>query len=243
MKILVLGHTGMLGNCVHKYFSSFENIKTFTVDGRWPDDNFLTQIANADDLKQVDYVINCIGAIPQRTEDFDINYELPIWLDKNLECRVVHPGTDCEMDNDHYGVSKVNASDYIKIDGMRTKIIKTSIIGHELNSSNSLLDWFLNTEGSVSGYTQAMWNGNTTLEWANACLQLMNDWDLWETETIIKSHCISKFELLQEIANVYEINTEIKLDASVIADKCLVSGKQRNPITIQLKELKEFYGY
>ena len=57
VKVLVLGHTGMLGNCVHKYFSSFKNIETFTVDGRWPDDDFLTQIVNADDLKQVDYVI------------------------------------------------------------------------------------------------------------------------------------------------------------------------------------------
>ena len=238
MKILILGHTGMLGNCVDKYLSSFENIKTFNIDGRWPDDNFLTEIVNMD----VDYVINCIGAIPQRTKDFDINYELPIWLDKNLDCRVIHPGTDCEMDNDHYGVSKVNASDYIKIDGMRTKIIKTSIIGHELNSSNSLLDWFLNSEGIVSGYTQAMWNGNTTLEWANACLQLINDWDMWDIETTIKSYCISKFELLKKIADVYEINTEIELDASVVADKCLVKGKQRNPISIQLKELREFYG-
>ena len=243
VKVLVLGHTGMLGNCVYKYFSSFQNIETFTVDGRWPDDDFLTRIVNADDLKQVDYVINCIGAIPQRTKDFDINYELPIWLDKNLECRVIHPGTDCEMDNDHYGVSKVNASDYIKIDGMRTKIIKTSIIGHDLNSSNSLLDWFLNSEGSVSGYTRALWNGNTTLEWAEACLELINNWDIWETETIIKSNCISKFKLLQEIADVYNKDIEIKLDASVIADKCLVEGKLRKPIDIQLRELKEFYGY
>ena len=239
MKVLILGHTGMLGNCVDKYLSSFKNIETFNVDGRWPNDNFLTEIVNMD----VDYVVNCIGAIPQRTKDFEINYELPIWLDKNLECRVIHPGTDCEMDNDHYGVSKVNASDYIKIDGMRTKIIKTSIIGHELNSSNSLLDWFLNSKGSVSGYSQAMWNGNTTLEWANVCLQLINDWDMWEIETIIKSYCISKFELLTEIADIYDKDIEIKSDASVVADKCLVKGKQRNPITIQLKELKEFYGY
>jgi dTDP-4-dehydrorhamnose reductase len=214
VKVLVLGHTGMLGNCVYKYFSSFKNIETFSVDGRWDDDDFLTEIVNMD----VDYVVNCIGAIPQRT-------------------------TDCEMDNDHYGISKVNASDYIKNDGERTKIIKTSIIGHELNSSNSLLDWFLNSKDSVSGYTQAMWNGNTTLEWAHACLQLMNDWDLWETETIIKSYCISKFELLTEIADIYDKDIEIKLDASVVADKCLIKGKQRNPITIQLKELKEFYGY
>ncbi len=237
MKVLILGHTGMLGNCVDKYLSSFENIETFNVDGRWPDDDFLTEIVNMD----VDYVINCIGAIPQRTKEFDINYELPIWLDKNLECRVIHPGTDCEMDNDHYGISKVNASDYIKNDGEITKIIKTSIIGHELNSCNSLLDWFLNSEGSVSGYSQAMWNGNTTLEWAKACLELINNWNTWETETIIKSYCISKFELLTEIADIYEINTEIKSDASVVVDKCLVKGKQRNPISIQLKELKEFY--
>ena len=239
VKVLVLGHTGMLGNCVHKYFSSFKNIETFSVDGRWDDDDFLTEIVNMD----VDYVVNCIGAIPQRTKDFEINYELPIWLDKNLECRVIHPGTDCEMDNDHYGISKVNASDYIKNDGERTKIIKTSIIGHELNSSNSLLDWFLNSKGSVSGYTRALWNGNTTLEWAEACLELINDWDIWKTETIIKSYCISKFELLTEIADIYDKDIEIKLDASVVADKCLIKGKQRNPITIQLKELKEFYGY
>ena len=243
MKILILGHTGMLGNCVYKYLSSFKNIETFTVDGRWPDDDFLTQIVNADDLKQVDYVINCIGAIPQRTKDFEINYELPIWLDRNLECRVIHPGTDCEMDNDHYGVSKVNASDYIKNDGEITKIIKTSIIGHELNSSNSLLDWFLNSEDDVSGYTKAMWNGNTTLEWAKTCLDLINNWNSWETETIIKSYCISKFELLLEISDVYNKDIKVKKNNSVVMDKCLTNGKQRNPIGIQLKELKEFYGY
>ena len=135
------------------------------------------------------------------------------------------------------------SSDYIKNDGERTKIIKTSIIGHELNSSNSLLDWFLNSKGSVSGYTRALWNGNTTLEWAEACLELINDWDIWKTETIIKSNCISKFKLLQEVAHVYNKDIEIKLDASVVADKCLVEGKLRKPIDIQLRELKEFYGY
>ena len=188
MKVLILGHTGMLGNAVYSYLMG-EVDTLLTIDGRWPDDEFLTKIVSAD----VDYVINCIGAIPQRTKDFEINYELPIWLDKNLECRVIHPGTDCEMDNDHYGISKVNASDYIKNDGKRTKIIKTSIIGHELNSSNSLLDWFLKSEGSVFGYTEAMWNGNTTLEWAKTCLNLMNNWNDYEVENIIKSYCISKY--------------------------------------------------
>ena len=131
MKVLVLGHTGMLGHTVVDYFKKeSQSIDKVIIDWkweRWPDDEFLTKIVNAD----VDYVINCIGAIPQRTwtKDFDINYELPIWLVKNLECRVIHPGTDCEMDNDHYGISKVNASDYIKVDGMRTKIINVTFNG------------------------------------------------------------------------------------------------------------------
>ena len=236
MKVLILGHTGMLGNAVYSYLMG-EVDTLLTIDGRWPDDEFLTKIVSAD----VDYVINCIGAIPQRTKDFEINYELPIWLDKNLECRVIHPGTDCEMDNDHYGISKVNASDYIKNDGKRTKIIKTSIIGHELNSSNSLLDWFLKSEGSVFGYTEAMWNGNTTLEWAKTCLNLMNNWNDYEVENIIKSYCISKYELLLEIAEVYEKDIEVKKNNSVVMDKCLVGGKQKNPIGIQLRELKDFY--
>ena len=241
MKVLVLGHRGMLGNAVCKYLNEKTDVSVviFTKKNRWPFDSFKKSVEKFNG----DYVINCIGAIPQKTDEFVINYDLPIWLDKNVKGKVIHPGTDCEMDDDHYGISKLNASDYIKNDGQRTKIIKTSIIGHELNSSNSLLDWFLNSKDSVSGYTQAMWNGNTTLEWAHACLQLINDWDLWETETIIKSYCISKFQLLTEIADIYDKDIEIELDASVVADKCLVKGKQRNPITIQLKQLKEFYGY
>ena len=240
VKVLVLGHTGMLGNCVYKYFSSFKNIETFNLVGRWPDDHFLTDIVNID----VDYVINCIGAIPQRTKEFDINYELPIWLDKNLECRVIHPGTDCEMDNDHYGVSKVNASDYIKIDGKRTKIIKTSIIGHELDNANSLLDWFLTSESVVSGYTNAMWNGNTTLEWAKTCLDFINNWDSYEIENIIQSKCISKYDLLSEIHDIYGGNViRVDKDDRPMSNKCLTGGIQKNPIGIQLKELKEFYGY
>ena len=240
MKVLVLGHTGMLGNCVDKYLSTFENIETFNIVGRWPDDDFLTEIVNMD----VDYVINCIGAIPQKTNDFVINYDLPIWLDKNLECRVIHPGTDCEMDNDYYGISKINASDYIKIDGQRTKIIKTSIIGHELKSADSLLDWFLSTEGTVSGYTNAMWNGNTTLEWAKTCLDLMNDWDSHEIENIIHSECISKYDLLTEVHNIYGGNViRVDKDDRPMSNKCLTGGIQKNSIGIQLKELKEFYGY
>ena len=72
-----------------------------------------------------------------------------------------------------------------------------------------------------------MWNGNTTLEWAHACLQLINDWDLWETETIIKSYCISKFELLTEIADIYDKDIEIELDPDLPAGGGPAAGRAR----------------
>ena len=106
MKILILGHSGMLGHMVVKYLQS-NNINICTIDDRWP--NIKKDIKNFDG----DYIVNCIGAIPQRTSDFDINWELPIWLDLNSPCRVIHPGTDCEMDSDDYGISKNVASNYI----------------------------------------------------------------------------------------------------------------------------------
>jgi len=157
VKILVLGHKGMLGNAVYKYMSTHNfftktTYKVEHINERWPSPEFKEKVREFDG----EFIINCIGAIPQKTDDFVINYDLPIWLDKNVNSKVIHPGTDCEMDDDHYGISKINASDYIKNDGERTTIIKTSIIGHELKSNNSLLDWFLNEE-SVYGFTNAMW--------------------------------------------------------------------------------------
>ena len=239
MKVLVLGHRGMLGNAVYKYLSTiYDDIQT--TDYRWSSEEFIRDVISFNG----DYVVNCIGAIPQKTDDFDINYDLPIWLDKNVNGRVIHPGTDCEMDDDHYGISKVNASNYIKNAGVKTKIIKTSIIGHELKSCNSLLDWFLTTEGVVSGFTNAMWNGNTTLEWVKTCNDMIINWDSYEKENVIQSNCISKYELLLKIKDIYGGNViRVQKDDRPMTNKCLVGGIEKNPIHIQLKELKEFYGY
>jgi dTDP-4-dehydrorhamnose reductase len=56
-------------------------------------------------------------------------------------------------------------------------MIRVSIIGHELSSNYSLLDWFLNSDGTVNGYDDHYWNGVTTLAWAKICSSIMNNWD------------------------------------------------------------------
>jgi len=234
MKILILGHSGMLGHMVVKYLQS-NNINICTIDDRWP--NIKKDIKNFDG----DYIVNCIGAIPQRTSDFDINWELPIWLDLNSPCRVIHPGTDCEMDSDDYGISKNVASNYIDTLSKQTKSIKTSIIGPELNTSASLLEWFLSQKGEVFGYTKAMWNGNTTLQWSKQCLHLIYNWDDYKPITILEGQSISKYDMLLLFRDVFAKDDTIIVPKNLGKDKCLKGHIYTPSLKQQLTELKDFY--
>ena len=226
MRVVILGQNGMLGNAVQKYISKFKDLDINVISKyRWPDKNFKSFISG----NNFDCIINCIGAIPQRTKNFKINYTLPIWLEENTNSKIIHPGTDCEMDEDSYGISKKYASDYLLNKGNNSKIIKTSIIGHELNTCYSLLDWFLNTnENKVFGYSNVFWNGNTTLQWAKTALELINNWDAFPQRTILSTKCISKYDLLNIIKEVYGKNIIINKDHDQKSNKCL-SGNRKSP--------------
>jgi dTDP-4-dehydrorhamnose reductase len=236
MNILILGHKGMLGHMLVKYFTNAgHNVRT--IDARFESTRFGNMIMNF----HGDFIINAIGAIPQKTNDFSINTDLPIWLDTISNVPVIHPGTDCEMDDDEYGISKRKARDYIVTKGTKTKIIRASIIGPELNDKKSLLEWFLNNNDlTCNGFTKAMWNGITTYEWAVQCERLMNQWDTYLKETIISSNCISKFVLLETIASVFEKSIDIlPIDNGI--NKCLVADIRTKDIKEQLIELKGYY--
>lgn len=235
MKILILGHKGMLGHMVLKYFQRTA-YDCQTINYRWPSEQFQEVIQQFEG----DYIINCIGKIPQKTDRFAANYLIPAWLDLNANCRIIYPGTDCEIDNTRYGISKRKASYWIKEKGTKTKIITTSVIGPELNTKYGLFEWFLDQK-EVNGYSEFYWNGNTTLEWAKCCLGLMECWEAFETETVLQSECISKYDLLNEIKAGFNKDTVINKVNVPEKNKCLVNGIKTDCIEDQLKELKEFY--
>ena len=228
MKILVLGHKGMLGHMVHKVFSN--NYEVVTIDDRFPD-------WSKDMFNGVDFIINCIGAIPQKTNEFDINWQIPIWLNANTNCKVIHPATDCEFDNSNYGLSKKRATDYIKDYCETTKIIQTSIIGPELNSNVSLLEWFLSQKGEVDGYTEAIWNGVTSLEWAKQCKIIIDNWDITPILTILYSNKVSKFKLLIIIQECYGKRDVIIMPKKLGNDKSLSGTIKTKDIDKQIREL------
>jgi dTDP-4-dehydrorhamnose reductase len=239
VKILVLGHTGMLGHMVYKYLSNIYH-EVETTEHRWSTEGFVKDMLSF----RGQYVVNCIAAIPQRTNDFVINHELPIWLDKNLSCNIIHPGTDGELGNDPYGISKANASTWIKIGGKRTKIIKTSIIGPEVHNKVSLLEWFLNNkEKTVQGYNKFYWNGITTLQWSKICATMINNFENYDIINIPTSDRVSKYELLKIIKSVFDKKINIDKNPKVELERCLEKTDDMPHLDIktQLEELKEFY--
>lgn len=238
MKILILGSNGMLGHMVKKYLEQYYEIET--VNHRWPSKEFKNTVIDSD----ADFLINCIGAIPQRTKDFDINWKLPIWLDKHFNGRIVHPSTDCEMDDDDYGLSKAKAADWIMDSGERTKMIKASIIGPELNGHASMLYWFLsNEDGSqVNGYSNHTWNGITTLSWSKFCKRLIEGWEDYSKRIILGSKCVSKYEMCKSFNKVYNRSITVNsFETPKQVNKCLDADIYLDNIEAQLIEAKSFY--
>ena len=116
-------------------------------------------------------------------------------------------------------------------------MIQTSIIGPEINSNASLLEWFLSQENEVFGYTKALWNGNTTLEWSKWCLNLINNWDNYQKLNILQSNTVSKYELLNLIKKIYQKDIIIQ-KKELGKDKTLKGNIITKNIEEQLWELK-----
>jgi dTDP-4-dehydrorhamnose reductase len=246
MRVLILGHKGMLGHMVNKYFSIKDNCEITTTDLRWPTTEFKNFVTKFWQEQKSSYIVNCIGAIHQRKNNFDVNIDLPIWLDDTVDynfsnCKVIHAGTDSEMDDDEYGISKRKATEYILKNGRVTKIIKTSIFGPELKTMSSMFEWFMNSKNEVYGWIENYWNGITTLEWAKVCYAVMLNWNLYDIVNIPTTKCISKYKLLNLIKEVFGKEITIHKNSNIKINKCLEANIKVKDLKKQIIELKEFY--
>lgn len=259
-KVLILGHRGMLGNAVYSYLDTKkEDFVLLTTSERWDTEEFKKTLQNT----EAEVIINCAGLIPQKkpTEaDYKkVNIDLPVFLEL-LDKKIIHPSTDCEFTGsistdkkyskndirdavDVYGKSKADISMLIENSFVNTKIIRTSIIGHEGATHLSLLDWFLNEEGEVNGFTDRYWNGITTLQWAKQCERVIKDWNSFPPlNQYGTAEIASKYTLLTIMRDVYTKDIEINEVLSPKSEnKCLESDEVLPDIKTQLQELKEFY--
>lgn len=254
MKILILGHRGMLGHMVCKYFNNI-GIKFEIITYRWPSDEFKESVKNSTS----DFLINCIGSIPQKNNEWQhyklCNILLPMFLVENFNGYIIHPSTDCEFSGnlpvgelysvnhkrdaiDDYGISKAHISNFL-LNYKNVKQIRTSIIGPELTTNLSLMSWFLNENSQINGYDCHYWNGITTLEWIKQVYKLILNWDMTTCDIIqLGTEPISKFDLLNLINMIYCSNKTIVPYKTRIINKCLKTMYVMKPIELQLEDLK-----
>lgn len=194
-----------------------------------------------------DVVINCVGLIKQLADAKDpltalpINAMLPHRLARLCElggARLIHVSTDCVFSGRKGMYQESDLSDAEDLYGKSKYIgelhdlphaitLRTSIIGHELGSNYALVDWFLSQQGSVKGFTQAIFSGLPTVELA----RVMKDFVVPHLQLNglyhVAAEPIDKFRLLSQVAAQYGKQIEIRPDDALVIDRSLDGSRFR----------------
>jgi dTDP-4-dehydrorhamnose reductase len=187
-----------------------------------------------------DVVINCIGLIKQLADGDDPLIALPInamlphrlaRLCKLAGSRLIHVSTDCVFSGAKGGYVEEDASDAQDLYGKskflgevhdaHTITLRTSIIGHELQSAHGLIDWFLSQRGRCKGYRRAIFSGLPTVVLA----KIMRDVVIPRLELSglyqVAAAPIAKLDLLTMVARQYNQSIEIVPDDALVIDRSL----------------------
>lgn len=193
-----------------------------------------------------DVIINCIGMVKQLADAKDplsalpINALLPHRLARLAElsgARLIHISTDCVFAGTRGGYREDDVPDALDLYG-RSKLLgevdypnaitlRTSIIGHELASSHGLVNWFLSQQGSVRGFTHAVFSGLPTVELARVIRDRVIAQPGLHGLYHVSAAPITKYDLLRLVAAEYGKDIRIDPDAELRIDRSLDSTRFR----------------
>lgn len=226
------------------------------------------QLISVLDQCKPDIVINCVGVIKQLPTAqnplvvLPINSMLPHRLARLChlqQSRLIHISTDCVFSGKKGMYTESDLSDAYDLYGKSKYIgelnnydnsitLRTSIIGHELNSKSSLIDWFLDQSDQVKGYKDAIFSGLPTIELATVIRDLVIPNDELSGLYHVSAEPIDKCSLLKLVADVYNKDILVEEDTTVKINRSLNSEKFRKetgyipPLWPDLiKKMYEFY--
>ncbi|MDE9563760.1 SDR family oxidoreductase [Xenorhabdus bovienii] len=206
---------------------------------------------NVDNLSSVEDVIrdfrpnflfNCIGIIKQLDAaknnicSIEINSLLPHKL-ANLctihGAKLIHFSTDCIFSGKKGNYFESDVPDAIDLYG-RTKhlgevaydghlTLRTSIIGHELVSCHSLIDWFLSQSNDVKGFSKAIFSGLPTCYIAEIIDNYILPCNSLSGLRHLSVSPINKYELLNLVNSIYGKNIHIYESQDLVIDRSLNS--------------------
>lgn len=220
----------------------------------FPDESIVTNINLLDDVFLVriidrlrpNVVINCAGMTKHKADSDDPLLALPINslmphrlanLCRLTGTRLIHISTDCVFSGrkgnyteddftdarDVYGKSKALG----EIQDKNTITLRTSTIGHELQSKNGLLEWFLSQNEHCKGYSRAIFSGFPTIILAEVIRDFIIPQENLSGLFNVAANPINKYDLLKLIAKVYIKKIEIIPEDSLIIDRSLNGDRFR----------------
>lgn len=189
-------------------------------------------------------VINCAGITKHKPEVNDrvlsiaINALMPhrlATLCKIIDARLIHISTDCVFSGEKGGYTEEDITDAHDVYGKSKALgeleyahsvtLRTSTIGHELQSQYGLLDWFLSQEGKCKGFSRAIFSGLPTVVLAQVIRDIVIPRSTLSGLYHIAAEPINKYELLTLIANAYGKKINIIKDDKLVIDRSLNSDR------------------
>lgn len=228
-------------------YKKYENLKFFNPEKIVNRVNVLDFESIQKTIREVnpEIVINAVGIIKQLPSSKDViktlltNSIFPhqlaeICAEENRY--LINISTDCVFDGakGNYKEEDIsNASDLYgrskslgEVNNQRCLTIRTSIIGRELFTKNSLVEWFLSNEGArIKGFVNAIYSGFPTIILAEIISELLRHQNFLEGLYHVSSEPINKYELLKLLKKAFQIKVEIepfeefKIDRSLNSDK------------------------
>lgn len=204
------------------------------------------EISDTENMRSVithvkpDVLVNCIGVVKQLSAAKDPLHSIPInsLLPHQLAAmcaqtgtRLIQISTDCvfsgskgnyrEADfadaDDLYGRSKLLG----EVDYPSAITLRTSIIGHEMEGSRSLIDWFLSQEGTTQGFSKAIFSGLPTVELATVIRDLVIPRPALRGLYHVAAAPIDKYSLLKLVAETYGKTITINPSDRLVIDRSL----------------------
>ena len=191
-----------------------------------------------------DVVVNCIGLTKHYKEAEDPQMALPLnaLLPHRMAdlcavagARLIHVSTDCVFAGTKGNYAEADAPDAVDVYGKSKHLgevdyphaitLRTSTIGHELQSAYGLLEWFLSQQGSCKGFNRAIFSGLPNTEFARVVRDVVIPRPDLHGLYHVGADPVGKYELLKLIARVYGKQIEIVRDDEFSIDRSLNSRR------------------
>ena len=251
-KVLILGATGLIGHQVYFRLKANKNFVVFNFahQRKISDDTVLLDARDEHLLEKAivdirpDVIVNCMGVL---IAEANRNPEHAIFLNAYipqrlksianiLGAKLVHISTDCVFSGKKGSYEEADIRDADDTYGRAKALgevtepphltLRTSVVGPELKEGEELFHWFMSQQGSIKGYTQALWSGVTTLELAKAVEWAIKH-DIKGLYHVTNGQPINKCDLLRLFKKHTKKDIQIEAVDGRVTDKSLLDTRKK----------------